>query len=151
MNLRTSASLLLLTLAVGCGTHSESYMVSVHNETRSPLTIGFTKEGEPFQDDFMAPEDIALDRQVKPELYSWGSLLMPGKNATTNHPMTAKLDSDAISYLRVYRGHINLLDILSISRGSPSRVDVPLMPGNNDIVITERDGRLAAIKRPKSE
>ncbi len=149
MNPRASLPLLLLlSIMVGCSTRSESYMVSVKNETNSPLTMGFTKEGEPFQDDFMAPEDIALDRQVKPELYSWGNLLPAGKGATTNKPMTAKLGTDAIAYLRVYRGHLNMLEILAISRGSASRVDVPLMPGRNDFVIVQRDGKLAVIKKP---
>jgi len=147
MNLRACFPLLLLSIMVGCSSRSESYMVSVKNETAQPLTIGFTKEGEPYQDEFMAPSDIALDPQVKPELYSWGSLLLPGKTATTKKPMTAKLDPDAVAYLRVYRGHLNMLDILAISSGSPSRVDVPLMPGRNDLVIVDREGRLAAVKK----
>lgn len=148
MNLRVYFPLVLLSIMVGCSTHSESYMVSVKNETQSPLTMGFTKDGEPFQDEFMAPEDIALDRQVKPELYSWGNLLMPGKVASTKKPMTAKLETDAVAYLRVYRGHLNMLEILAISRGSPSRADVPLMPGQNSYIIVEQDGRLNAIKKP---
>ncbi len=148
MNLRAYLPLLVLSIMVGCSTRSESYMVSVKNETNTPLTMGFTKEGEPFQDDFMAPEDIALDRQVKPELYSWGSLLPVGKRAATNKPMTAKLESDAVAYLRVYRGQLNMLEILAISRGSPSRVDVPLMPGQNDYVIVQQEGRLTAIRKP---
>ncbi|CAN5422451.1 hypothetical protein BH10PLA1_BH10PLA1_21670 [soil metagenome] len=149
MKLRATLLLFVLATIAGCGTRAESYSVSVRNDTTKPLTIGFTKEGEPFEDEWMAPEDIALDRAVKPELYSWGNLLMPGKTATTKKDMVAHLSgSDKVAFLRVYRGHINLLDILSISRGSGSRIDLPLLPGKNHVVIVDRDGALAAIKAP---
>lgn len=148
MKLRATLLLFVLATITGCGTRSESYSVSVKNDTTKPLTIGFTKEGEPFQDEWMSPEDIAQDRAVNPELYSWGNLLMPGKTATTNKDMVAKLGPDKVAFLRVYRGHINLLTILSISRGSGSRIDLPLLPGKNNVVIVDRDGALAAIKAP---
>jgi hypothetical protein len=148
MKFRTLLMSVMLCSAVGCATRSETYSVSVKNQTTTPLTIGFTKEGPPYQDQWMAPEDIAVDRMVKPELYSWGILLEPVKTATTKDDMTAKLQGDTLAYLRVYRGHLNLLQILAISSGSSSRVDLPLMPGNNSVVIIERDGKLAAIKGP---
>jgi len=148
MKLRATLLLLLLTSLVGCGTRAESYSVSVKNGTTGPLTIGFTKEGEPFEDLWMSPEDLAQDRAVKPETTSWGNLLPAGKTATTKKDMVAHLRGDTVAYLRVYRGHINMLDILAISRGSASRVDLPLVPGTNKVVIIEREGRLAAIKAP---
>ena len=134
---------------VGCSGRSETYSVSVKNDTKSPLTIGFTKVGSPYQEEFMSPEDIGLDPQVNPETHAWGMPVAPGKTASTKHPMTANLsDAESVAYLRVYRGEPNLLEIMSISRGSSSRVDLPLMPGQNNVRIIERDGKLAAIKTP---
>ncbi len=148
MKLRAFSLLCLLTMLVGCGSHSETYEVLVQNDTDKPLTIGFTKEGEPFQDEWMAPDQIAQDPQVNPDLYPWGILIPPGKNASTNKPMTAKLQEDAIAYVRVYRGKLNMTDMLAIGRESPSRIDVPLMPGKNSLAIIEKNGRLAVTKGP---
>ncbi len=135
--------LLLMTALVGCGTRTEIYSVSVRNDTSTPLTIGFTKKGEPFEEDWMQPEDIALDPQINAETHSWGILVPAGKTATTKHDMKATLGDEDIAYLRVYRGHLNMLQILSISRGSPNRIDQPLVPGKNDLDIINRDGKLA--------
>ena len=45
--------------------------------------------------------------------------------------------------LRVYSGVTRLSEILATGRGSPARLDVVLEPGNNRLVVTDADGKLA--------
>jgi hypothetical protein len=147
--MRTTALVLLATvLLVGCGPRKETFSVIVKNDTTVPITIGFTKDNGPDQDIFMPPEFLALDTSIDPSKTSWGILLPPGKTADPKQPVTALLDREGGSvYLRVYRGEINLTEILSISRGSPRRLDVVLSPGDSRIVVSEKNGALAATQQ----
>lgn len=145
MRITVLACLTMLLFVVGCGPRKVEYKIWVTNDTKAALTIGLTKDGGPDQDMFMTPEFLALDTKIDPEKTAWGVLLIPGKTALPSEGVVALFDdAGQQAYLRVYRGEINLTEVLSISRGSPRRLDIPLVAGEQRIVIYERDGKLEA-------
>ena len=144
----TVLACLAMLFLVGCGPKKVEYKIWVTNDTKNALTIGLTKDGGPDQDMFITPEFLALDTRIDPDKTAWGVLLIPGKTAPPNDGIVALFDeAGQQAYLRVYRGEINLTEVLSISRGSSRRLDVPLAPGDNRIVVYEKDGRLEARHR----
>lgn len=106
--------------------------------------VGLAKEGSPYEDAWARPEDIANDiaaRGPTPNTWEWGVPVQPGQTGDVGK-VRARLDRGSVAFVRVYAGSKSLDDFLAISRGSPNRLDVPLEPGENRLVITEGDGRL---------
>ena len=144
----TVLACLAMLFLVGCGPKKVEYKIWITNDTKYPLTIGLTKDGGPDQDMFMTPEFLALDDRIDPEKTAWGVLLIPGKTAKPNEGIVGLFDeAGQQAYLRVYRGEINLTEVLSISRGSQRRLDIPLAAGDNHIVVYEKDGRLESRRK----
>lgn len=133
-----------LFLVVGCG-QTRTYRVAVMNRTDEPVTVGFAKLGAPFELHVAAPEEVAMSAPAKAE-DAWPSVVVdPGRTADT--AVQAKFDRDGAMFLRVYQGRRNLTEVLSVSRSSPDRAEVPLAPGDkklNRIVVSKRDGRIQA-------
>jgi hypothetical protein len=70
-------------------------------------------------------------------------VIPPGKTASVDK-LTGRFDPNTQGYLRVYAGAPTLSEMLARSRGSPGRVDVPLVPGRNDIRVIDKGGHIAA-------
>jgi hypothetical protein len=128
----------------GC-TQSLTFQVAVRNETSKPITVGFTKEGGgPFEPQWATPEQIAIQSPDHPEA-KWDCVEVPPGKTGVAGPITGNFDSHAVALLRVYGATGPMEDLMAISRGSPARVDVPLSPGRNAIIIRDAGGgRLAA-------
>lgn len=138
--MRTITVLLLAGLTLGCS-HSRIYQVSVTNSTGEPITFGLVKQGEPFEQTWASPEDAAI-YGGKASAQNWAAI-PPGKTATSEQ-LKGRFRSDAMAYLRVYEGKLDLPGILAISRGEPNRLDLLLTPGFNKFVITDEDGHFVA-------
>ena len=139
---------LLMLTCLGCGSaRTETYDINVKNATDGPVTISLAKEGAPYEPAWASPEDLAIS---SPRYQERGgmSVIPAGKTATVNK-LTGRFERNAQGYLRVYSGDLTLSEMLSRSRGSPNRVDVPLVPGRNDITVIDKGGHIAAqIEQP---
>jgi len=133
----------LLVLA-GCA-DNRTYQIAVRNETKQPLTVGVTKEGGKYEPQWRTPEE-AVVRSYGNDEKAWDSVVVPPGETRSAGPVTGDFSGGAAAFLRVYAGELGLSDVLSISRDSPSRVDVPLEPGRNAIIIRDQGGKLDFIK-----
>ena len=126
-------------LLVGCS-RTEKFDITVRNDTGGPVTIALTKDGPPFEPVWASPEDLAIGSPKADEQH--GYLMLPaGKEADVS--VQGKFDSGTRGYLRVYRGDLQISDMVAIGPGSPNRLDVPLRPGPNRVVVGQSQGRLA--------
>ena len=68
-----------------------------------------------------------------------------GDRAWTGHTtLKGHIDADDVAVLRVYRAS-DLNMILTLHRGSPDRLDIPLDPGTTDIDIVKDKGQMADV------
>ena len=123
---------------VGCA-RTETYQVRLTNKTAGPITFGVVKLGDPFERLWATPEDASFHGE-KPSPEMWGSV-GPGKTAVSQ-PITGKFSGNAAAYIRVYEGKLDLVGIMSISRGSSNRADVMLQPGPNNLTVMESHDQL---------
>lgn len=142
MHLRPLTALSLLVLATGCATQ-ETFHVTVKNDTPGPITVGLVKEGDPYQRAWASPEDAAINGQ-KPDAEMWAAV-PPGKTVDTGE-VKGRFCSDTRAVLRVYEGDLKLANILAISRGQSNRYDLVLHPGNNHVIVFDRDGQVVAVE-----
>jgi hypothetical protein len=140
--MRTLTVLAMLCLLAGCAS-TRTYEVSVRNETTDPLTIGLVKEGDPFEREWVSPEDAAIAQQ-EPSTKMWVAI-PPGKTANTG-PVPGRFNSRAAAILRIYEGNLNLSGILAISRGQPNRLDIRLHPGVNRFTVVQKGTQLEALR-----
>jgi hypothetical protein len=139
------SALLLATLG-GCAA-TRTYEVAVRNESAGPITVGMLKDGGKYEPQWASPEQ-AVVRTASENEQGWPSVVVPpGKTGYTG-PVKGNFSGGAAAELRAYAGELQLSDVLAISRGSPRRVDVPLQPGRNAIIIRDKDGRLAYERVP---
>ncbi len=125
---------------LGCATRSETFDVSVKNESAQPVTVWLTKDGPPEEDGWRSPESIAINFVVKDEKI--GGVIVPtGKTATTGK-RKARLERGTSAVLRVYRGEMRMSELLANGADSPDRADVTLNAGVNRLVVREAQGRL---------
>ena len=129
-----------LLLLAGCA-RTRTYQIAVRNESSQPITIGVAKEGGKYDPQWASPEDAALHTESHNER-GWQSVVVPKGKTGYARPLKGKFPSGDEPMLRVYAGDLLLSDVLAVSHGSPSRVDVPLSPGRNAIIIHDRLGRL---------
>lgn len=144
--LRRFLPLPALLLAVGCA-ETRTFRIAVRNETSRPITCGVTKEGGKYERQWRSPEQ-AVVRTTGEDERGWDSVVVPPGETRSAGPVKGDFSGGAVAMLRVYAGDLALSDVLSISRGSPSRVDVPLDEGRNAIVVREQGGRLAYERVP---
>ena len=129
----------LLLAAVGCA-ESRTYSLELANRTDEPLTVWATKQGGPFEADWASPEEVALaSPNLPPD--ATPPVALPGRTLV-NDGLEGKFASGSRAVLRVYAGERTLAHLLSVSRGSPQRADVPLVPGPNRLVAEQSGGRL---------
>ena len=128
-------SLLLagLLFVVGCGPTVQQYSIIIKNDTDRPMTVVLTKDGGPMDMKWLPPEDFAALLHAPPEAKVNGIVIPPGK--TVDQTRSSEFDSGTHAILRVYNGKQTPETMVGISPGSPNREDVPLEPGENNIVI----------------
>jgi hypothetical protein len=149
MQLRTLTAMSMLVLATGCATQ-QTFHVTVKNATDGPITVGLVKEGDPFQRAWASPEAAAINGE-KPDAEMWAAI-PAGKTVDTGQ-VKGRFRSNARAILRVYQGDLKLADILAISRGQPNRYDLVLHPGEDRVVVFDREGQIIAVEsepRPTS-
>lgn len=142
MNFRLLPALLLALVAAACTSQTRTFDVNVRNDTSQPITVWLTKDGPPPEDGWLSPEQLAEINPVESEVIA-GQVVPPGKTASTG-PRTGKFEGETMAWLRVYIGSPTFTQMLAISRRSVNRLDILLDIGKNDIVITDRTGRVTA-------
>ncbi|HEV2294974.1 MAG TPA: hypothetical protein VGR35_14060 [Tepidisphaeraceae bacterium] len=142
-------ALLLFGLAsTGCATRTETFEVSVRNDSSRDVVAWLTKVGGPEQEGWRSPESIAINFVVEDEELG-GVIIPPGKTARTGK-QKAKLNRDSRAVLRVYRGRMKMSEMLANSKGSPNRADMILDPGVNRFVVTDSAGKLIVTRTDPS-
>ena len=142
MRLKALAAIVALASVVvvgGCA-RTETFNITVRNDTPSPVTLALTKDGPPFERVWAAPEELAVESPQADEQHSY--LLLPAGREADVPAVTGRFDGGTRGYLRVYRGDLGISDMSAISRNSPNRLDLPLQPGANRFVIGDVNGRL---------
>lgn len=130
-----------LALAGCTSTHTRVYDIQVRNETDVPITIWLTKDAPPFDAGWRSPEQVALRAPGHDERIG-GMVVPPGKTAFTGE-LKGRFVEHSYAWLRVYEGQYKRFsDLLSVSSKSPLRVDYPLDPGRNLLVVRHAEGRL---------
>lgn len=122
-----------LLVAVGCGTTTATFSVSLHNASTQPVTAWLTKNGGPQELEWLAPEDLSSSVAAATDRIN-GAVIPPGKTGEFP-PITGKFDADAMAVLRVYAGTVDLDTMLATGVGSRLRVDVPLREGMNRLIV----------------
>jgi hypothetical protein len=138
---------LLATATIGCTTETRSYQVAVVNKTSQPLTIWMVKEHGPMQEGWLSPEEIAKLANPPADDQLPDQVVPPGRTAALGKAKEGEFDKGrGRAVLRVYSGTPSLTQMLAIDRGSMSRLDVPLEPGANNVVIQDTNGIMQAAK-----
>lgn len=143
--------LALSAVSTGCAsTRTDTFDIEVRNATAKPLTLSLAKDGPPYEAAWARPEDAAIETPQLRERWvggetGMGQLLAPGKTAFIKE-LHGKFADRSHGYVRAYAGDLSKSISQMLARGpdSPDRVDVPLMPGPNRIVIREKASRLVA-------
>ena len=134
-------SVILLLMTTGC-TFKETYRVLLKNETNTPVTVGFVKNGPPAEAMWSSPEDLAI-QLVGRERTGWGEVIEAGKTADV--VLSGTFQNGVNAFLRVYQGKHDIDHLLAISRGSGARVDLILDPARpNAFIIYMNSGKLDA-------
>ena len=139
--------LVLVMLVVGCSGPTQTYSVVVRNELTQPITIWLTKSGPPAEANWLSPEQIAVGEGPTGGRMA-GTAVPSGKTAETAK-ISGKFPGGTSAILRVYVGQHTLDELLAMSRGNSNRLDVPLAPGESNLIVRERDGKLAAEPSPE--
>lgn len=132
--------------ACGCtSTRTDTFDVEIRNDTAGPVTLSLAKDGPPYEPTWATPEDVAIESPKRREEWAGGpsgmGVVPPGKTASVKG-LTGRFDGGSSGFLRAYAGDLTISQMLSKSNGSPDRVDVPLAPGANRIVLVEKSGRI---------
>lgn len=130
--------------STGCATRTETFDVSVRNDSRQDVVAWLTKIGGPEEEGWRSPESIAINFVVEDEELG-GVIIPPGKTGRTGK-QKAKLNPDARAVVRIYKGRMKMSEMLASDKDSPSRADMVLHPGVNRFVVTDAGGKLT-VKR----
>ncbi len=123
---------------------TRSYDVTVKNDSTKPVTVWLTKNGLPFEPGWKAPEDLAIESPRANEPIA-GVVVPAGKTASTGK-VTGKFSPGVDAILRVYLGQKTFNELLAVNRDSSDRIDLPLKPGENQIVVTDHGGGVSATR-----
>src|SRR5215207_8053952 len=88
-----SIALISCFASVGCATRTETFDVSVRNESAGPITIWLTKTGGPEEEGWRSPESIAINFVVEDE--KLGGVIVPPRNTATTGKTKGKFDRDS--------------------------------------------------------
>jgi len=141
--------LLLLSIAMllGCRSYEKrTYDVTVQNASSEPATLWLTKDGEPFENGWMSPEDLAVESPKNKDYIVSGVVAPAGKTAFTG-PREGHFEKDTTAILRVYDGQLMFSQILAVGHDSPLRIDQPLPQGASHWKITRDAKGIIDIRR----
>jgi hypothetical protein len=138
MRFMIRAALLCCLATVGCS--MQSFDLVVTNRTSGAVTVWITKDHGPYEEGWGPPEIVALTPGDTGRL--GGHVLPAGQSSEAK--VKAKIDSDNVAILRIYAA-TDIDAILSISRGSPDRLDMPLDAGRSDLDVIRQDGQLTVV------
>ena len=139
--------MVLLGAAAGVGcTETQTYSISVRNATPGPVTVCLTKTYGPSEPGWESPEEMAGPAYPASDEQPPGVVVAPGRTAAEG-PIPGEFYKDrGRAVLRVYAGTPTLNQMNAISPGSLDRLDVPLHPGGNRVVVEQGyDGRMHAV------
>jgi hypothetical protein len=144
LSILATLSLLMALCIGGCNSYqTRTYDVTVKNATNRPIVVWLTKNGEPYEQGWLSPEEIAIESpKINEVRYSW-TTIDPGQRMGVG-PVKGRFLPDTAAQLRVYSGAEKFSDLLAIDRGSPDRLDLNLNPGANSFTITAPAGALHA-------
>jgi hypothetical protein len=149
MNPRPFLIVPLLAVTVGCMTERRSYQVAVENKLDHPISFWLVKEHGPMESGWISPEQLATEVNPPGDDNLPAVVVPPGKTASTRGPIEGDFDKDrGKALVRVYAGTPTLTQTLAIGRGSLSRLDVPLQPGVNHLLVQDNNGMMEAVKQP---
>ncbi len=145
MILRTLSIAFIACLIVGCGPKAQSYDVAVRNNTNEPLTVWLTKRGNaPIEQQWLSPEDVAI-RGTGTDKRIAGIVVQPGE--ARGAQLGGKFPGNSSAVLRVYRGQLTLDEMLATHEvNGKSRLDVPLTPGLNHLIVKDNAGALTTVR-----
>jgi hypothetical protein len=153
MNRRISGWVAVLSLAcclTGCNTgRTDRFDVELRNGTGHPLTISLAKEGSlsPHEEAWMTPEEVALDSPKARERWVDAELdrgwVVPAGQVWMRR-FSGQFSSGARGFVRAYAGEPTVSQMCARGPESPGRVDIPLKPGSNRVVVENELGRVVA-------
>ena len=127
---------------VGCHTYEKRvYDVTLKNDSSVPVTIWLTKDGAPFEEGWLAPEDLAIQSPQQPIRLISGIIVFPGKTAFTG-PHRGQFEPSTSAVLRVYAGQLKFEEILATREEDKRRFDVRLHRGVSELVVTGGPGAI---------
>jgi hypothetical protein len=130
---------------VGCSPDSQSYSVSVHNQTDTPVTLILTKDRPQSEEMWASPEDLIAGRAVEVPGDRTGWVELPA-NKTANLTTRGDFPPGVHAMLRVYRGNRLKLKEMEIMNPGPDRADIMLSPeGDNNLIIRDKGGKQLSI------
>ena len=132
----------------GCNlARTDRFEVELRNATSQPLTLSLAKEGtlSPHEEQWMTPDEVALDSPKSTERWvdaerGRGWVIPVGQVWT--HRFSGQFSSGARGFVRAYSGEPTVSQMCARGPESPGRVDIPLKPGSNRVVVEDQSGRL---------
>jgi hypothetical protein len=152
--LRASAALLLLLTVAGCSTHTETFNITIRNDTPQPVTVVLAKVGKDirYEAGWLTPEDIAVE---SPEFRDkWSEIpealppLLPGRSAAI-FGLRGVFTDTSHGVVRIYLGEPTISQMIARNAKSFARTEVRLTPGDNWIAVKlDEAGVLVAVPHP---
>jgi len=130
-------------MGVGCASR-QTFDVTVTNRLGEPISVWMTKAKpqapENCEQVLFPPEVLAVGTTQSQRL--GGVAIEPGETGHT--VLKGTIAADDVAVLRVYRA-VDLNVILTMTRGSPDRLEIPLDPGITDIDIVKQNGQMMEV------
>ena len=130
-------------MGVGCASR-QTFDVTVTNRLGEPISVWMTKAKpqapENCEQGWIPPEVLAVGTTQSQRL--GGVAIEPGETGHT--VLKGTIAADDVAVLRVYRA-VDLNVILTMTRGSPDRLEIPLDPGITDIDIVKQNGQMMEV------
>jgi hypothetical protein len=137
------AMILMGLMGVGCASR-QTFDVTVTNRLGEPISVWMTKAKpqapENCEQGWIPPEVLAVGTTQSQRL--GGVAIEPGETGHT--VLKGTIAADDVAVLRVYRA-VDLNVILTMTRGSPDRLEIPLDPGITDIDIVKQNGQMMEV------
>ena len=131
---------------IGCHSYeSRSYDVRVHNASVESVTLWLTKDGDPFENGWLSPEEMAVTSKKNKDYIVSGVIVTPKKTASTGI-RTGSFDVDTQAILRIYDGALKFNEVLAVGQDSPLRIDLALPPGTSNWRVTRNSKGMIEVR-----
>jgi hypothetical protein len=129
----------------GCNSYeTRTYDVTVKNAGPEAVTVWLTKDGEPYEQAWLSPEDLIIESPKSPKKEISGVVIPAGKVANTG-PRVGQFREQTHAILRVYEGQMGMNELLATKPGA-ARVDLELSPGKSEFVV-KTDDHIVTVQR----